>query len=100
MLSITFPFGVQIDIEFNNNDNIWDDCLNFSSINAFEYISMWSIWRIRFEFDQVIPGQEKPTEVLVLDGNSLTTSDLVKCEQGKCIIKVSLYPTLYLLFIS
>uniref|UniRef100_A0A915ALQ5 Histidine ammonia-lyase n=3 Tax=Parascaris TaxID=6254 RepID=A0A915ALQ5_PARUN len=46
--------------------------------------------RIRFEFDEVIPGQVKPTEVLVLDGNSLTTSDLVKCEQGKCIIKISL----------
>lgn len=33
---------------------------------------------------------DQPTEILVLDGNHMTTSDLAKCEHGRYILQVRL----------
>ncbi|VDM28816.1 unnamed protein product [Toxocara canis] len=54
-----------------------------------EQLEKQSKRKIRFEYDITPVGLEKPTELLVLDGYSLTTTDLVKCEQGRCIIQVT-----------
>ncbi|KHN80154.1 putative histidine ammonia-lyase [Toxocara canis] len=55
-----------------------------------EQLEKQSKRKIRFEYDITPVGLEKPTELLVLDGYSLTTTDLVKCEQGRCIIQLSM----------
>ncbi|KAJ1353494.1 hypothetical protein KIN20_010132 [Parelaphostrongylus tenuis] len=47
--------------------------------------------RIRFDFEPPMdfPQIEKPTKLLVLDGESLLPADLVQCERGECIIQVA-----------
>ena len=46
----------------------------------------------RIHFDHDVKNEwnvtEKPTKVLIIDGNSLRPSDLVKCEKGECILQV------------
>ncbi|CAJ0959838.1 unnamed protein product, partial [Mesorhabditis belari] len=48
--------------------------------------------KITFDFDPSPDWgmMEKPTKLLVLDGNSLRPEDLVKCEKGQCILQLSL----------
>uniref|UniRef100_A0A1I7WZ85 Cation_ATPase_C domain-containing protein n=1 Tax=Heterorhabditis bacteriophora TaxID=37862 RepID=A0A1I7WZ85_HETBA len=50
------------------------------------------LFRITFDFDPSPESFsiEKPTKLLVLDGNSLVPGDLVRCERGECIIQLSI----------
>ncbi|KAK6738773.1 hypothetical protein RB195_020715 [Necator americanus] len=47
--------------------------------------------KIKFDFDPSpeVPFVDKPTQLLVLDGASLSPADLVRCEKGECIIQLS-----------
>ncbi|KAK6044938.1 hypothetical protein COOONC_17557 [Cooperia oncophora] len=48
--------------------------------------------KIKFEFDPSpeVPLVDKPTKLLVLDGQSLTPADLVLCEKGECALQLSI----------
>ncbi|KAE9416327.1 hypothetical protein Angca_006477 [Angiostrongylus cantonensis] len=48
--------------------------------------------KIRFDFEpsSEYPQVEKPTKLLILDGDSLLPADLVRCERGECVIQLSM----------
>uniref|UniRef100_A0A158P7X9 Histidine ammonia-lyase n=1 Tax=Angiostrongylus cantonensis TaxID=6313 RepID=A0A158P7X9_ANGCA len=55
-------------------------------------INVVSCFRIRFDFEpsSEYPQVEKPTKLLILDGDSLLPADLVRCERGECVIQVGI----------
>ncbi|VDN52310.1 unnamed protein product [Dracunculus medinensis] len=76
--------------EIRHNNTLLDPHDRVTSVlRDFDLIVIYLSYSFYEDDFRYIEPNIKSTEVLILDGNSLKTTDLVKCERGECILELS-----------